>query len=243
MAFSLDSQMIEQKTSYSVVNLGLDANLGLRFILKDAKRFMKKDDIIIISPEYDHFGIASLDGDGLTLVRLIAVDPRALGSLTSFHQIKNIFSNLLSIINIEFESVIADGQCLDAVYCRRSFNKYGDVTAHLTMPSNPVVKGLFFPTQPNAESMALIKNFSEFADKQSVKVFYSFPPLAKASFDQNGEFIMTIFNALQKIPNLIILGAPEVYIYNDDLFFDTMYHLNAEGRNKRTSTLIQSFLR
>lgn len=249
LAFSIDSKIIEQKTDYSVINLGLDANLGLRFILGDAKKLMKKGDIIIVSLEYDHFGLTSLDGDGLTLVHLIAVDPEALFSLTSLRQFQNIFSHLLGLINIEIkDTFFAWGkgrnmkqrdQCYDPIYCRYSFNEYGDVIIHLTMKlPDLVTKGPPFPAQPSAESVALIKDFSEFANKQNVKVFYSFPSLAKTRFDQNEKSIVAISNALQKISDLVILDFPETFAYPDDLFFDTAYHLNAKGREKRTNRLI-----
>lgn len=252
LAFSVDSKVIEQKTGYSVINLGLDANLGLRFILRDVKKLMKKDDIIIISLEYDHFGLTPLDGDGLTLVHLIAVDPEALSSLTSLRQFQNIFSNLLGLINIEFEDTFfawgkgrnmkQRDQCYDPIYCRYSFNEYGDVTIHLTMKlSDLVIKGPPFPAQPSTESVALVKDFSEFASKQNIKVFYSFPSLAETRFDQNKKSIVAIFNALKKIPNLVILDFPETFAYSDDLFFDTAYHLNAKGREKRTNQLISEF--
>ena len=36
-----------------------------------------------------------------------------------------------------------------------------------------------------------------------------------------------------------IVGRPENYIYPDNYFFDTNYHLNGEGRYKRTMKLIK----
>ena len=51
LAFGLRSDLLEQELGMPVVNFGLYANLGTKYMLAVAKDFIGKDDIVIIAPE------------------------------------------------------------------------------------------------------------------------------------------------------------------------------------------------
>ncbi len=55
VAFGYDSKIICDSMNMDVVNFGLHAGFGLKYIIDDLSQYIKKGDVIIISPEYAHF--------------------------------------------------------------------------------------------------------------------------------------------------------------------------------------------
>src|SRR6478672_545894 len=53
LAFGIDSRMMEDSLHLNVVNMGLYAKLGLRYMLAQVKPYIRRGDVVIIVPEYD----------------------------------------------------------------------------------------------------------------------------------------------------------------------------------------------
>ncbi|PWT95007.1 MAG: hypothetical protein C5B53_12100, partial [Candidatus Melainabacteria bacterium] len=61
LPYSMDSTLIEKRLHLPVVDMGLSANLGLRFMLEEVKGQLHPGDIVIVSPEHQLF-FGLLDG-------------------------------------------------------------------------------------------------------------------------------------------------------------------------------------
>src|SRR5215212_5179389 len=55
LAFGIDSHMLEDSLGVHVVNMGLYAKLGLRYMLAQVKPYIRKGDLVLVVPEYDQF--------------------------------------------------------------------------------------------------------------------------------------------------------------------------------------------
>ena len=55
LAFGTNSQMIKDSLGLNPVNTGLHASLGLKYMLDNTYRYIKKGDIVVVAPEYEHF--------------------------------------------------------------------------------------------------------------------------------------------------------------------------------------------
>jgi hypothetical protein len=55
LSFGLDSKRIVDTYDMNVINMGIHAGFGLKYIANDIKPFISNGDIVIIVPEYDHF--------------------------------------------------------------------------------------------------------------------------------------------------------------------------------------------
>ena len=73
LAFSLDTKVLSENLDIPVANMGLRAELGVDFMLNEAKSIMKKNDIIILSFEY----FIDLKGDYALKKRVSNIFPRA----------------------------------------------------------------------------------------------------------------------------------------------------------------------
>ena len=51
----IDSELMEEELDYNVVNMGINAGIGLRFMINDIKDYIKRGDIIVICSKYAHY--------------------------------------------------------------------------------------------------------------------------------------------------------------------------------------------
>src|SRR5438132_3489886 len=56
VAFGVDSSEVRRRLGYHPVNMGLHIELGLNFMLKEAKSLLRAADVVVLSPEYELFG-------------------------------------------------------------------------------------------------------------------------------------------------------------------------------------------
>ena len=52
LAFGIDSKMLQDSLGIRVVNMGLYAKLGLRYMLAQVRPYIKTGDVVIVVPEY-----------------------------------------------------------------------------------------------------------------------------------------------------------------------------------------------
>jgi hypothetical protein len=63
LAFGIDSKEIEDSLGLNVVNMGLYAKLGLKYMLAQARPYIKAGDVAVVVPEYDQFYGEYANGD------------------------------------------------------------------------------------------------------------------------------------------------------------------------------------
>jgi hypothetical protein len=257
LAFGIDSAAIQDKFSIPVVNMGVNAGFGLGRILDDISRFLHKGDALLIVPEYDHF-TSEWNGSGAAYELIF--DARQYRLLwSSYYGLPSGFSDQISMrlgIGLRtirdsakngVEKIIKQNEneqdkeettTNPLAYSRDGFNEYGDYVKHLRMENQPFV---------SSENLGIInrtyfKNFFRFVDKltgRGITVILSYPSYEEQSFRNSAELIKELDMLFRAKENLLVISTPESYCYPAEYFYDTVYHLNAEGRAVRTSQLIR----
>ena len=74
LSHGLDSPLIENELGLPVVNMGVHAGLGLRYIMWATMDGLHRGDIVVIVPEYAHFG-KNFYGHGETLAMVCDIIP------------------------------------------------------------------------------------------------------------------------------------------------------------------------
>jgi len=257
LAFGIDSAVIQDRFSIPVVNIGVHAGFGLGRILSDISRYLHAGDVLLIIPEYSHF-TGAWDGESVAYELIFDVRQYRL-LLSSYYSLPSGFSDHLSmrlnnglrIIRDNFrngvEKVIKpngkeqDKEETEAnllVYSRDGFNEHGDYVKHLGMESQP------FNSFGNMDiiNKTYLKNFFRFVDdftKRGITVALSYPCLEEQSFRNSAALIQELDVLFRAKENLLVISTPESYCYPTEYFYDTVYHLNREGRAVRTEQLIQ----
>lgn len=254
VAFGFDSKKIEKEFSMPVINTGIHGNLGLAFILNDVRSNMRKGDIIILAIEY-FLG----EFDYNTLNYAVNLFPKGRNyidyNLDFYRQKVNYTFNELQLYRKKMQNKIFgsklklkelkvnaenDMDLFDtAIYARNKFNSNGDMIGHLDKLSLTEIRGRKKLEEEDYDYyINLLNDFYEFAREKGAEVYFTFPCYPLSELEKYRKVIFDYEKNLKENLKIPILNNPYDLGYPDSLFFDTVYHLNAEGRQKRTDYTI-----
>lgn len=242
LAFGIDSKRIQDSIGIPVVNLGLNAGLGLEYIINEIKFSAKSSDIVIFSIEYllspeGSYGLKKLTASNFPEANQY-FNNNVFNDMKDFVY-KDMQSNLknnLSIFNTN--NTNSDFDNSDSVYLRKSFNKYGDVVGHFNKKSPIELGSRQKLTYRKWEGIILLNKFVKYAKTKNIKVYFLFPNYSKTEFDTNKEVIGKLESDLHEELLIPIINNPIDFVFSDIYFYNTVYHLNKLGRDKRTTLLI-----
>ncbi len=245
LAYGLNSEAIASETGRPAVNFGLHGALGLSFMLEELKLSLRNGDSAVLSIEY----FLDADGSESHKKRTIAAFPEARKFIRT-GMIQQILSQLLYYQEITRNNIkgsrFNDSRNKktvpenDNIYSRKSFNEVGDVIAHLDMPAAKELSNRrLFRYRYWKEEIQLLNEFYQFCRARNIEVVFMFPAYAESEFKRNSEAILRLYDDLQKNLQIPIAGTPQDFVFNDHLFFDSIYHLNRHGRELRTAKVIE----
>ena len=215
---------------------------------------MKKGDTVVIIPEYRLIEGNTADR-GMQLLGLLQADigfiryvgekrdiSAILRSLPSWcsnqitYEIRQMSDHLFGVrINNPYRALHRK------VYRASSFDQYGDMLGHLRQASQ--TQNMWKESKLSGNIPEDVRtNLAEFlvrANQQGVTVFFSWPAFSKTSFEQNRQEIEQLSTQITQIlGKKNVLGAPGDFNWNDDAYFDSVYHLSGPAREERTKKLI-----
>ncbi|MGL4998515.1 MAG: hypothetical protein ACRC5T_06050 [Cetobacterium sp.] len=234
LAFGMDSLKIEKEfPEYKVINTAVHAGIGLRYMLADIKKNIKKEDIIIIVPEYNHFYNSGAGDYALWEVLSSKKNLENLDFLDFFKSLPGLLVGVKGIL-IASESE-KDEFYQKFTYDRRGFNKNGDYVNHWKYAAKSNIPSALI--KESKLTISIFNYLEEFIKESKFKganVRLLPPVFQKTSFDLNKNKIEEI--SLKLTTKFEI--EPKEFRYEDKFFFDTVYHLNREGVEKRTNQII-----
>lgn len=239
----LSAQRISETIAIPSFNFGLQAGLGPRLILHEAKKVLRPGDTAILVLEYsnytdDRWNEVSSDvlfGCGEDYFRQMGVLEKveALLSLTPFRAF-----DLLSPRDAGAEggpTNTRDERTAKARYGDRSSSE-PDTIDEATRRRLKLYQPMPISIRTDAEGPRAIAAFIDWARANDIKVVATwpntiyFPAYAHAAgFSQIANFYKGL--------GVSVIGKPLDAMYPTDLFHDTQYHLNATGISQRTSDM------
>ena len=246
VAMGIDSPLVEAQAGMPVVNMGLHGGLGLRFDLNEVKPYVHAGDLIVVSPEYQSL-TGLVDGDE-TLLDVLYLYPEAARYLEP-GQFVMLASRLPASIQVQFMGLVANVFTTQAapLYTREGFDRHGDETSHLNKasPIDLTDKHLFgsAPLAVDEESIRVLNEFDAYARGVGARVVLVYPPLPDTQYAENKKIIQQVCQELHVKSTVRVLGSPSDSVFPIDYFFDTLYHLNARGREERTAKIIADLQR
>lgn len=258
-AFGIDSRRIEAETGKPVVNMAVTYRLGLPFLLNQVKNSLREGDLVIVSPEYFLLFSGYTEG-GTDLAVTLAIHPSALRHLRSLKQWGDAFLELRKylreILRVYAANCAGYGwfyippglfggadEAVPALYSRRAFDERGDFTAHLKAASAVKLGDDISLNSPiDTEAIEELNRFYGFARKKGASVLFVYPSFAASAYARNRESLQNLENYLKQNLRIPSPSAAGDSIMADHYFFDTVYHLNAEGRAMRTRALLRRIM-
>lgn len=245
LAFGLRSDLLEEQLGIPVVNFGLYANLGMKYMLDVAEDFIGKDDIVIVAPEQNAQALSlyfnaeavwcSVDGK-YEILKKINRDNYAdmLGKFLTFTSGKYGYWKNKNKPNPA------------GVYNAKSFNEYGDIIYE--RPYNSMNDGFDVSTPISFDNSVIADEFINYLNsyakavaKSGAKTFYAFSPMnVKAlSSDSNQEKIQQYYDYIRDKLDITVIGNPLAHLLESDWFYDSNFHLNDAGAIYYTALLAQ----
>ena len=175
-AFGYDSKMLQDSIGMPVINAGLHAGMGQLLIVDDIIPRLHKGDIVIYSPEYTSFNYGNNTINSL-LTYSKMFDKSCMRLKHWYNVINNVPLQLKG--NVSFLLKKIRGKDEFYIYDIRSFNKYGDVTAHWTM-DNKCYHGEQAGDAATSIDTAYVNKI--FAKLQKLNIYYYPASLAESSY-------------------------------------------------------------
>lgn len=253
LAFGIDSRMMQDSLGMNVVNMGLYAKLGLRYMLAQVKPYIKRGDVVVVVPEYDQFYGDFANGDNTLNTALLYAPSDRIGDFVRAYSVVDVVlrprieNARRSFLRAAAAAVGREAQFFppdtNPVYNRRSFNQYGDVVSHIGKagmnPDSIFVRELPPLEDFNERTITDLNGIAGKAREEGAHAYFLFPSYIDRSYLINIEAIDSLRSRLEKGMRLPIIGGAKDFTYPGRYFFDTRYHLNEEGRRLRTARMIE----
>ena len=238
LVFGIDSQIIEQQLKIPVVNLGLQASLGLNFILNELEDVAKKGDIIVLSIEHSVTAKGNKELQKMTSY----YNPFARKYYNKEHDQR--FKKVIVFIesqHIVFKKTISkyiEKLKNDPVYTRNALNKYGDGIYHLDLPSQSVLGSRSILNSNRDTEITLLNQFNNKMKKRGVSVLFSYGAYEIEEFEKNKKTLHKIHQDFKNKLEIEMITNLEDFVYPTSYFYDSVYHLNKTGREIHTKNVI-----
>ena len=235
-AFGQRSDLLRAELpDYDVVNFGLYAGLGTGVMMDVALNGIRPGDVIVLSPEQNRQTLSGFFGakamwqaaDGaFFLLRPLSAQRKAamLGEAMDFAAEKFLLWR-------SGQRAAGDG-----VYRRDHFSACGDVLPEgremNAMPGgyDPDMPIRFDPALLDGDFIEEMNGFAQACREKGALVFYRFCPMNSLAIPQAERERMDAYeDALRAALTFPLLGSAQESVLDSGLFFDTNFHLNAEG--------------
>lgn len=231
----IDSELIEKRLDYSVANMGINAGIGLKFLINDIKPYIKEGDIVVIAAEYSNY-VGQLNGDS-ALLFLFKQVPNAMKSI-AVEQIPRLLQGVPYFLRGQLAGILK-GMEADELHNRDNLNKNGDLISHLKLEGVDVEAGNSSFGNIDYEVFEVLNEFDTYAKSKGVKVVLSWPSLYDEVFNNWSEGINELNELVKEETTVDVISDFNDYKFTKEEIFDTIYHLNEIGRQRRTEQLIE----
>ncbi len=249
--FGVDSVMLSKAFGYPVVNDAVNAGIGLPSILMQGQRIIRENDIVILPLEYPLY---SYDGKpGIQMIDyLYARAPWMLKKLTWSEQLWLFwhvsFKRLLAGYGDGEESPVTQG-----LYGAHHINIYGDQINTEKSSQSEAMKEEIKRHQEHPETYSdsfdtqalgweYLTSFVTWCEARNVTVIFMpstlmYHPSYKDDKKERAFYENIVHEVKRRGWNYA--GIPSAYMYGAEAYLNTNFHLNDEGRKRRTLQMIK----
>lgn len=240
----INSTMLEEALRMPVVNTGVSAALGLAYQLTTVSPFVHDGDWVVILPEYPNFTDCLGDGSVLETVCDIRPSDRRLLDMAQWcrlvpHMPRLGIKKLGRLIK---SCVVSRKPKSDNTYDGWTYDERGDMISawndmrNLGFSSGGSKNVREIPADLGQECVSRIKAFAE--KHPQAHVILVPPALQDAAFDRDLLYIRAVERVLGENGTPFVASAKRYRMDNADCW-DSVYHLNGSGIQKRTKMLIE----
>jgi hypothetical protein len=248
VSMGINSQKVSAYFHIPVINDATALWPGLKFMVNDLKPYIRKNDIIVLSPEYNCFdmsnnqcGFEGYEGLIAIVCNIVPQEKNLIDLKQWMHLLAYVPHYAASQVNNE---VIHGGNVNTVGLGRHDYNSYGDLYVHWNWAKVPfkAEEKCTGDEKVNADAINFLCDFNQYIHSKQATLFILPPPLQDTSFF-NQQYIINKIITQFKERRLPLIASPERYMLEDKYFNDLEYHLTKAGVDRRTDMVIQDLAR
>jgi hypothetical protein len=239
LAFGVNSQELAQAFGVPVLNLAVNAGLGLDLILRQAERGLVPGDRVLLSPEYRLLDQGS-PFDSSTVWQAILIAPSTARDVGA-HALPQLLDDGLVLPRhrlLALWEFWRHGRP-QSLYWRYGFDERGDFVGHLEQTSLQA-GGKHARVPPPAELADAVARLSRFAARArslGVEVVILPAPFPADDEPSRRDAVARIWRTISQETGMRVIP---VWSPDRSLFYDTEYHLTREGRQAHTEQILRA---
>ena len=249
LVVGIDSPALEKTFKIPVVNMGLWAGFGLKFLIEVVKPYIQPGDILVIIPEYGTLKTTSImDINEESRKWFFLVSPQ--GKLIYRDNKKALLKDQFLLFQLK-----AQGFLRNLIQFRLSsffnpgspqysgkFNENGDIR------NDPFVKRLpkdleGFETRFNLSLeervFTFLNDFYSYVESKGGKAYLIYSCLPQEEYQRNEDEIKKLEESFKNNLKIPVLGNPKDFLYPYTYFSNTINHLANTGKSERTQKIIR----
>jgi len=247
LPFGLRSDIAEQcLDGYAVVNFGLYATLGTKFMMDLSKSNIKSGDIVVLAPELNAQTYSLYFNPDAVLEACNGL-PSAVGRIPASDNIKCIY-NYFKFAFEKIELYKENGKNgIDpiGIYRKDSFNEYGDISVERennVMNNGCDINMLVETTEEllDAEFIDYVNDYIKWVRKRGAEIYFSYSPVNVKAIRSSKTMRAEFEKALEKSLDCELLYGIEDCLIDERYFYDTNFHLNSAGAVYYTDLLVSA---
>ncbi|WP_193335460.1 hypothetical protein [Devosia beringensis] len=254
LAFGIDSKAIEATVGCPVVNMGMNGYFGVRFMLNEVKPELRAGDVVVLAFEWDNY-FKTVDGASTDLLVVSKSNPRAFAAMTwkqrwdvatagvsyaARQKALRLIGDGLSQVDAIIRGDINEEDARSLIYTIETFSGFtpeGDLVSHLGVDWPYDFEQGIVGHSVDPDVIPMIAEFVQAMEARDVRVVMSYTPLMRVFYDQHVPELQAVHQQLSAALQGRLPRPPQDYVFDTDQFFDTVYHLNNEGRQVRSAQL------
>lgn len=245
--FGVDTRRIEQELGIPAVNFSTNATMRY-YTFKRAQKHLHPGDIVILPLEYPYYTWHHDRFETEQALYLLGYDPSEIQSLPPYDQMKLISQiSTRDLVKITWQRIMPPAR-VEGEYSSQYLNTNGDMTNNskdkklpnsaLQSKINPKV---FTEPPLTADAQQELESFISYCHEKNITVYAAWPNYLWREKSFAGEDLAGIhaIESFYQSHHVEIIGSYTDCLYDSDMFYDTNYHLNEEGKRLHTDYLIR----
>jgi hypothetical protein len=248
---TLKSPLIEKELHYSVINMSLWGGLGTREHLDEIEAFIQPGDIVVVTMEYatildeKYYEYIHVNDEAKKFFFLMSPD-RHIRQYIQDRQFFSMLKIMHELCQMKFKSYlrnIATGNfahLFDRGFpnYNEEFNSFGDRAKPYNI-FRPLANSDHTFSIPKWDHLEFLNRFHDFALKRKARIFFYFSHFPDEQYKLNKKYIDSYYQLMTSNFKGVIINTPSDFVYPDEYFGDTIYHLNDKGETVRSAELIK----
>lgn len=238
VSFGIDSEMIEREFGMPVVNLGLHAGLGNKFLERMALGNISEGDIVIVA-HTDYSDNGEIEQPDLAWITI-----ENYGELWKLLDMREWMQILPALPNYIWQSTSLyvsgrGNRTSEEEYRRDMFNQYGDVANEREKRIFEFEDGMIKVPEVGRQCMRRLNALNSYCVEQNAVMLIAAYPIAAGEYTPDKQKYVSFQRKLIEHAECEVISDYTDYFIGYEYFYDTYYHLTSNGAEIRTERLIE----